>query len=135
MQRKCIQCGTYFEAARSATSCSAKCRMRKSRGSAPAAILPDDLVDGISSSKRIGVFKAVSNELERAGKVETSLGQAALHLALLLENCQADTVSGVASLSKELRSVMAQALGGSAAAVDDLDELRGRRDRKRTASG
>jgi len=45
--------------------------------------------------------------------------------------CDYDTGSGTASLSKELRSVMAAALRDAPAAGDPIDELRARRDRKR----
>ena len=58
------------------------------------------------------------------------LGQVALLLAERM--CEFDTGSGTAALSKELRAVMVAAVQGAPAAADPVDELRARRDRKRS---
>jgi len=77
-----------------------------------------------------GLMAAVRRELDEAGRLESALGQAALELA---RNVGSPVNSGasVASLVKQLRETMADALKGAATADDALDELRKRRDRKR----
>ncbi|KQH75586.1 hypothetical protein AO501_25245 [Mycobacterium gordonae] len=78
---------------------------------------------------------ATKRELEAAGKLDSMLGQQALALAARMSG--ADTVAGYASLSRELRTVMAAAIGTAPAAPpaagqgDEVDELRARRDAKR----
>lgn len=78
---------------------------------------------------------ATKRELETAGKLDSMLGQQALALAARMSG--ADSVAGYASLSRELRTVMAAAIGTAPAAPpaagqgDEVDELRARRDAKR----
>lgn len=120
MQRSCHVCGRDFEAKRKdAITCSATCRSRK-RNVVP----PSDPSDN-------SLVKATRTELEAAGKVDTMLGQLALTLAARLRT----EMTGASTLSKELRAVVAEACGttatGAAAVVDDVDELRARRDAKR----
>lgn len=124
MQRTCDVCGRDFEAKRKdAKTCSATCRSNKRNLSAP----PDPGEVGSNS-----LVKATTAELEAAGKVDTMLGQ----LAISLAGRMSGTTTGLAALSKELRSVIDAALGvkttGSpAAVVDVVDEVRARRDAKR----
>lgn len=80
-----------------------------------------------------GLISSVVNELTAAGRLNTSLGQCALRLAVRIETSTVDTGAGLASMSKELRAVMAQAVAGAADAEDPVDELKARRDRKRSA--
>src|ERR1700754_3018332 len=119
MQRNCNMCGREYEAKtkRSAT-CSSTCRARKSRGAAPAAPADTPLV------------RATKAELQGAGKLDTMLGQLALALAARMSGTE--TPGGIASLSRELRAVMAAATGTVPAAAPavgtgDVDELRARR--------
>lgn len=77
------------------------------------------------------LVNAVRAELEAAGRLDSVLGQVALLLAARM--CDYDTGSGTATVSTELRSVMAAALRDAPAAGDPIDELRRRRDRKRGA--
>lgn len=72
--------------------------------------------------------------LQDADRLDTVLGQQALALAAQIVS-PFQTGAGVASLSKELRAVMAEAMRGVAAAADPVDELRRRRDAKRAAAG
>lgn len=123
MQRTCDVCGADFEAKRKdAKTCSATCRSNKRNMSSPPA--PSEV--GSNS-----LVKATTAELEAAGKVDTMLGQ----LAISLAGRMSGTTTGLAALSKELREVTNAAIGvkaaGSAPVVDDVDELRARRDAKR----
>jgi hypothetical protein len=72
----------------------------------------------------------VKAELTATGCDGSSLGAQAIQIARRMTN-QFDTGSAFAALSKELRSVMAQAMAGATPAADPLDELRARRDAKR----
>lgn len=124
MQRICDVCGVDFEAKRKdAKTCSATCRSNKRNQSAP-----PDPTEVVGNS----LVKATVTELEAAGKVDTMLGQ----LAISLAGRMSGTTTGIAALSRELRSVIDAALGvktpgASGVVVDDVDELRARRDAKR----
>lgn len=117
MQVTCQVCEESFEAQRStAKTCSDRCRQRASRGSSGGA-------DG-------GLAAAVRAELEAAGAVETFAGQLAITLA---GRMAAPGESGISSLSKELRTVMASALEGVAPTGDEGAEPEDEVDRARRA--
>lgn len=127
MTRNCDVCQKPFDAARpNARFCGATCRKRSSR--APAEPAPDRAGEPPYENPLVA---ATRTELEKAGKVDTMLGQLALTLAERLKG----EVTGVSALSKELRAVTAEACGrataGSVPVADDVDELRARRDAKR----
>ena len=94
--------------------------------------------------RETGLVASVREELEAAGRMDTFSGQLALQLARRLAN---PDESGISSLSKELRTVMAAALDGvtppsaegePAAAEDDEDEVtraRRQREQARQAAG
>lgn len=73
---------------------------------------------------------ATRKKLTDAGRLDTVLGQQALLLAQRLTEGRIDTGSSLASLSKELRAVMVDALEGTSRTVDPVDELEERRARK-----
>ena len=125
----CVVCGASFEAKRPATAryCGATCRQRKRRGAGPTDT-PAPVVSG--TVEPIGVVAAVAAELSAAGRLNTSLGQQALKLAVRLETSKTDTGAGLASLSKELRALMVQALAGVTQVDDPVDEIAKRRDEK-----
>jgi hypothetical protein len=77
------------------------------------------------------LLAATKRELEDAGVAETALGQQAIELARRMSDPRAMGLS-VAPISKELRSVMADAMK-EAPRASGLDELRKRRDAKRNA--
>jgi hypothetical protein len=77
------------------------------------------------------LVEAIHRELEAAGVVDSPLGQQALELARRMTHPRAMGLS-VAPISKELRSVMAEAMK-DAPRASKLDELRARRERKRHA--
>ncbi len=123
----CVVCQRPFQALRStARYCDATCRQRAKRagGVSPVAALPEP------TDAEPDLVAATRRELVRAKREDSVLGQQALALALRLSTGAADTGSAVASLSKELRAVMAEAMAGVPAAPDALDELMERRRRK-----
>jgi hypothetical protein len=72
----------------------------------------------------------VRRDLEAAERLETLPGQIALALALRM-TAAGTTASSVASLSKELRALMAEALAGTVVRRRDLiDEIGARREQK-----
>lgn len=137
MQRNCAVCNESFDAKRpQAKYCSTRCRTRASRAglavgrnSKAAAAAPT------ITRETSGLLDAVQAELEAAGKLNTVSGQHALELASRIVNAPGMN-TGVAALSKQLQNVLAEALRGTAGPqVNPLDELKKRRDRKRTAAG
>lgn len=127
MLRNCDVCGVQYEAKRpNSRFHSDTCRKRHQRGArvAPVRAVPT----------RVGlVEQATRAELDEAGRLGSALGQVAVALAARLDDGR-DTGQGAASLSKELRAVMAAALADVTAAADPIDELRSWRDRKRAAA-
>ncbi len=78
----------------------------------------------------------LTRELRDAGRLDTWQGQSALALAVRLEHSAADTGSAVASLTRELRAAVTEAMKGVGAqksAVEKLrDDLKKRRERAGT---
>lgn len=128
MLTTCEHCGTEFQAVRrTARFCSNTCRSRARRARHGNAAGVDD-----SDSDLVVQVKA---DLEAAGRLDSFAGRLAVQLA---RNLSASDATGVAGLSKELRTVMAAALEGSqpapgepaADAPDAVDMMKERRDRK-----
>lgn len=116
----CAACGESFTAQRStARYCSETCKKRAQR--APVAS------DGVS-----GLLATIQDQLRAAGRLETVPGQQALEVARQM-TAPRQSGSAVAALSKELRALMAEAMKGVAVVADPVDELRRRRDAKRSA--
>mgnify|MGYP003405091026 FL=1 len=126
-------CGTEFTAARAnAKYCSDRCRKRTKRSGADVVPLTEaELKPEQADGRKPGAIESATHrELEQAGRVETMLGQTALAHARKMDHGFMETGSAFASLSKELRSVMADALRGTAAATAPQqlqDELAARR--------
>lgn len=134
MQRSCDVCGKVYEARRVTSKyCGSACRTRVSRANAAAgsAADPGAAVPATRDVEGVDVVAAVRLRLQAAGRVADVAGQQALLLAHRLMTATVDTGSSLASVSKELRAVMAEALEG-AAASDPIDELRARREAKRS---
>jgi hypothetical protein len=142
----CAGCGVVFEAARrNARWHSPACRKRAQRaGAKPAAEVEVEAerTSGSDPADRHGLVNAVRLELEKANAVDTFDGQLALQLARRLAN---PDESGVSSLSKELRTVMAAAVGkepaggeaqpAAAEPDDEVTRARKARDEARQAAG
>ena len=128
MIRGCDVCGRPYEAKRvSSRFCSGTCRKRNLRAPRPR------LAETSPAAEDYALPAATRAELEAASRLDSMLGQVALLLAERM--CEFDTGSGTAALSKELRAVMVAAVQGAPAAADPVDELRARRDRKRSPLG
>jgi hypothetical protein len=128
MQRTCASCGRPYDAKRpSSKFCGDTCRKRAQRAPGVAPIVED--APAASSS---GLVDATERELVTAGRLDSMLGQASLELARRISD-RHESGASIASLTKQLRETMADALKGAATAADPLDELRARRDEKRAA--
>lgn len=81
-----------------------------------------------------GLVEAYRRQLESVERSETPAGVHALMLAELLVAGE-HTAAGVASLSRELRAAMDDAMEGAAQRDDWLDELAKRREMKASSAG
>jgi hypothetical protein len=94
---ECAICSKGFEASRStAKYCSPRCRQVARRGR----VATDD-----SSQHQSELVATIRNELERLKAIDTVDGQLAIELAIKITT---PGMTGVAGLSKELRSVRSQ---------------------------
>jgi hypothetical protein len=137
VRKSCTVCGGSFEAKRAAAkTCGDRCRQRAHR-SPQAASEPKVLelpAESTSEPSPAGsVTTATAAELEQAGRLETALGQAALALARRIDTGASETGSSFASLARQHREALAEAVRDAKKAADPLDELRARRERKRDA--
>ena len=74
----------------------------------------------------------VRRSLLEVDRFDTVAGQVALELAVRVAN-RKEMGSAVASLTKQLREAMAEAVADVTVAADPLDEIRARRDAKRNS--
>jgi hypothetical protein len=133
MIKTCGSCGKDFEAKRSAAKfCGPTCRKRASRrpggNRADANVVDMGTARGRGRVEPAGpgpVGLATLAELERAGRVSSPAGQAALALAQRIDHGGGETGSAMASLVREYRATMADALRDVEAADDELDQIRG----------
>lgn len=135
MSRNCAVCGrTYTAKDPRSKYCGDACRQRHARGT-PVCKNPmtkrvgGDALNG-RPAPRDDLVVAVMTALESAGKLDSVQGQLAMTLAIVVA-AGGDTASGLASLSKELRAVMAEALGNAKAGGDEMDMLKTKRQAKR----
>jgi hypothetical protein len=123
--RSCDVCDRQYDAKRpSSRFCGATCRKRNQRSPEPAA------APALFVAPASGLSAATAAELEAAGRLETSLGQAALVLARRVDGGDREPGSALASLVREHRASLAEALRGAQQAASPLDEVKARRDRK-----
>ncbi|MGW6121494.1 hypothetical protein ACWFRF_20800 [Nocardia sp. NPDC055165] len=73
------------------------------------------------------LVEAVRATLDAAGRLDTVLGRQAVALAEAMSSASG---TALAALSRELRTVQAEAMKGASTEVDPIDELKLRRDRK-----
>lgn len=140
MDASCARCGASFSpASKRARFCSVKCRTQATR--ARAAGQPESLAPAKPKRTRkakptpepdapVGTLGAVLAELRAAGRLDSSAGQAAVALARRIDD-GAESSSGLAALTREMRAAMAEALSRVEASGDALDELRARREARR----
>jgi hypothetical protein len=137
MEKECARCGKPFQSRQSAARfCSKVCRNQANRARA------QGQSESVAKPKRtrkakaqvddspIGTLGAVIAELTEAGRLNTSAGQAAVALASRID-AGAESSSGLAALTREMRSAMAEATANVAQAGDALDELRAKREARR----
>ena len=130
MRKTCVMCPTEFEAKRaSAKYCSEKCKKRAQRqpgGVKTAKVLELSAEAASEPAPSVGgsVTAATAVELTQAGRLETALGQAALALARRIDHGATETGSGFASLTRQHRETLAEAVKGANVVADPLDELR-----------
>jgi hypothetical protein len=131
MTRNCDQCSKPYEAHRPTSKyCSSTCRVRAKRLPTTA----DPPVAHHSTLVAAGpVEVACRTELLAAQRIDAAAGRAALALAARIDAGQ-ETGAGLASLSKEFRAALAQALLNAKKEPDALDQLRARR-AQRLAAG
>lgn len=137
MRVTCARCASEFDArSKRARFCSPKCRLEahqaRSKGEpelAPVAAKPKRKPR--KKAEPIGgTLAAVTAELSAVGRLESSAGQAAVALARRIDE-GAESSSGLAALTREMRAAMAEALARVEATGDALDELRARREARR----
>jgi hypothetical protein len=154
VKKSCEACGNLFETPKSwGKFCGATCRKRASRASAetpreakikPVRVPEPPKTREIAPEKpppaprwqpvaAHPLISQTTRALEEAGALESVLGQTALRLAEKLAG-NFDTGSAMASLSRELRAVMQQALTEGTAKADSLDELAARRMQKASSA-
>ncbi|GAC1386312.1 MAG: hypothetical protein NVSMB4_13570 [Acidimicrobiales bacterium] len=128
----CATCGGSFEASKgNARFCGATCRKRGERAKNLALTLPP-APEGAQGVSEPDLVAAVRRELSEADRLTTVAGQVALELAVRVAN-RREMGSAVASLSKQLREAMAEAMVNVAVEASPLDEIRARRDARRNA--
>lgn len=141
MERTCEACGAAYTPKRATSKyCSPKCRKRAAdrreaeRSAARAASSQVSAPAPERSKPSTEFVDRITAELDAAGRLDTVAGRQALLLARRLEDPETSFGSAAASLSRELREVMAEAMAGVAMADDPVegfrDELRERRERK-----
>lgn len=139
MRKTCGECTEPFEAKRAAAKyCGDRCRQRAHRSPTKASKPKVLELQAEATSEPAPVVGSVASatavELESAGRLESALGQAALALARRIDHGSSETGSGFASLARQHRETLAEAVKGAKTAADPLDELRARRERKLSGS-
>lgn len=128
MERDCDRCGHTYQARRSTSRyCSPRCRKQASRHPKP-----DTPVTEMPDAP--AVFLATQRELRDAGSLDSALGHAALKLAALIDESGATSGSAPATLVREWRVTLAEAVKRQAAPTSLIDELRKRREQRSSAS-
>jgi hypothetical protein len=139
MEATCARCAqTFSTSSRRARFCSPKCRTQATRARAKgepetvAAPKPKRTRKAKPQAEAVstGTLGAVVAELQAAGRLDSSAGQAAVALARRIDD-GAESSAGLAALTREMRAAMAEALSGAEATGDALDELRARREARR----
>jgi len=132
MQRDCASCGLQYVTRRASSRfCGGTCQKRAERARAAGMRLPAANLDDLGAAPSL-LVEAVSRELDEVGRLSSVGGQMAVLLAQRIAS-RRETGAATAALAKQLSATMTWALGGVAKAADPLDEIRARRDAKRSA--
>lgn len=145
MDKSCARCARTFTAKRQvARFCSVACRnaaaAARAKGQPEAKVVPAKpkakrtrKAAGLEpEAVPTGALGAVLDELQAAGRLQSSAGQAAVALARRIDD-GAESSAGLAALTREMRAAMAEALSRAEATGDALDELRARREARRVS--
>ncbi len=132
MQRECDECGHCYTARRASSRfCGDTCGKRAQRARAAGIPPRAASLDGHEAPPS-ELERATIRELEAVGRLQSVAGQVALELAFRVASPH-ETGAAVASLAKQFGEAMTAALAGVAQTADPLDEIRARRDLKRSA--
>lgn len=126
--RQCDSCGKDYAAKRANSRfCSDRCRKRAQRG---------DVIDlpAREPSGEGALAAAARAELEAAGVLESFLGQDALRLVSLVEGSKG-TDAAMATLNREMRVTMAEALARSKRPDSPVTKMRDELAARREARG
>ncbi len=127
VDRLCDGCGQLYRAQRLASRyCSSRCRNRASRARRAGQVLPTPAQDEPQGA----VEGAIRAQLQ--GLPASSLTAAALVLAGRIDRAASSPESGssLAAMVRELRATVAEATRGRVPAIDPVDELRAKRERR-----
>lgn len=125
MKRACEACGKSFDGATKNQRFCKRVECQRARARKRKQSQRGQVVGIRTEPKAVDLVGSVRAELERAGRLESVLGQQAVHLASQL-GISGHTGSSVAAMHKELRSVMEAALA-TAERKSPVDELRQKR--------
>lgn len=132
MQRPCDVCGDIYEAKRSSSKfCSSRCRVRASRGAVTESRPPvepeisvPEVPTIVPDAPGVGPVEAAALEqLTKAERNQTTLGQAALALARRVDIGR-DTGAGLAALVKQLEATVNAATADVKSEATPLDRAR-----------
>ena len=140
MDVACTVCGATFQAQRvTARYCGSTCRTRASRAGSssrprpagggqvtplPTPVAPAGPPETFDEPSLDGAYQTTRAALERASRLHTPLGQAAVRLAYRLDNSHKDTGSAVAALARQLQATFAAATADVKNAASPLDRAR-----------
>lgn len=138
-RRACESCGKQYDAKRpSSKFCGDTCRKRAQRAPktspspAPPSREPAPGILELPPDPFAGVVETTTRaELDAAGRTDSALGAAALAIARKVDAISHETGASAASVVKEHRAALAEALKGVATRANPLDELTVRRERRR----
>ena len=129
--RKCDVCSAEYEAKTARSKfCSARCRVRNHERPRPPVPGPQVAAELPSFSPE--VLERTKAELSAANRLDSALGRDALVLADRLDRSSGETGQALAALVRAHREALTEAVRGARVAADPVDELRARRDLKRT---
>lgn len=128
MLKTCTECGAEFEARRR-DQCGDRCKKRAQRRP-KSSDEPAPVREMPTQAPTDSVEEATRDELARAGREDTAVGQSAVALARRIDAGASEPGSSFAALVREHRGVLAEALKDAETAADPLDELRAKREQR-----
>jgi hypothetical protein len=137
---ECARCGKTFGAQRkTAQYCSVKCRTAatraRQRDAAPPPRREGAIVVALPAkpAEVSGFLAATESKLQAAGRLDTYQGLAAMFAARMLDSGVQDTMSSMATMLREYKASMKEALEGANKVDDPVDNLLARQATRRAA--